>query len=243
MIRRAVKLVLYAGALVTGGMIAWGVNRPTVVGSGTTANEERDIPDVTEVSVSGDANVTIVRGEFASVSVTADDNILPHLKTDTDGRTLRIGPNSGVCLRPKSKPEYRVTLPKLTSLSVSGAGHATVDKPIGDEMKVTLSGAGTVTLLDVTYQSLSVTTSGAGKVVATGAAPRTQFKLSGAGTIDAARLRSTFADVQVSGAGQASVWATVDLKARVSGAGGVKYKGSPGVEQKVSGAGRVRPMD
>jgi hypothetical protein len=108
---------------------------------------------------------------------------------------------------------------------------------------VNLSGAGTVTLRDVTYQSLSVTTSGAGKVVATGAATRTQFKLSGAGGIDAAGLRSSFADVQVSGAGQATVWATVDLKARVSGAGGVKYKGSPGVEQKVSGAGRIRSMD
>jgi hypothetical protein len=242
MIRRAVKLVLYTAALGGGALLAAAVNRPTVEGSGVTATEERDISDVTEVSLSGDGIVTIVRGDYASVSVTADDNILPHLKTDTSGRTLRIG-GSSVSIRSKSKPEYRVTLPKLEALSVSGAGHATVDKPVGDELKVKLSGAGTVTLRDVTYQSLNVTTSGAGKVTATGAATRTQFKLSGAGGLDAAGLRSSFADVQVSGAGQASVWATVDLKARVSGAGGVKYKGSPGVEQKVSGAGRVRPMD
>ena len=47
-----------------------------------------------------------------------------------------------------------------------------------------------------------------------------------------------------SGAGNATVWAADELKARVSGAGGVKYKGSPAnVEQKASGAGRIRPLD
>ena len=43
------------------------------------------------------------------------------------------------------------------------------------------------------------------------------------------------AEVQVSGAGNASVWATDELKVQVSGAGDVKYKGSPRIEQKVSG--------
>ena len=96
-------------------------------------------------------------------------------------------------------------LPRLDALTVSGAGRATVEKPVGDELKVKLSGAGTVNLREITYKELNVTTSGAGKVIATGAATRTQFKLSGAGGIDAVGLRSSFADVQVSGAGQATL--------------------------------------
>ena len=242
MIRGAVKLVLYAAALCGGALLGAVASRPVVHGSGVPATEERAIDDVSEVTFTGDGIVTIVRGDYASVAVTSDDNILPYLKTETTGRALRLSSQTGFSVRPKTKPEYKVTLPRLEALTVSGSGHATVDKPVGEELKVTLSGAGTVTLREVTYQSLNVTTSGAGKVIATGAATRTQFKLSGAGGIDAAGLRSSFAEVQVSGAGQATVWAAYDLKARVSGAGGVRYKGSPTVEQKVSGAGRVRPL-
>jgi hypothetical protein len=243
MIRSAVKLVLYTTALGGGALLGWAASRPTIEGSGVPATEERDIGDVSEVTVTGDGIVTISRGESASISVTADDNLLQYLKTETEGRTLRLSGGTGFSVRPKTKPEYKLTLPRLESLTVSGSGHATVDKPVGDELKVKLSGAGTVTLREVTYQSLNVTTSGAGKVIATGAAPRAQFKLSGAGTLDAAGLRTSFMDVQVSGAGQATVWSTLELKARVSGAGGVRYKGNPTVEQKVSGAGRVRPLD
>ena len=243
MIRSAVKLVLYTAALGGGALLGWAVYRPAIEGSGTPATEERAIGDVSEIAISSDAVVTIVRGDYASVTVTSDDNILQYLKTETDGNKLTLSTVSGFSVRPKTKPEYKVTLPKLEALTVSGAGRATVEKPVGDELKVRLSGAGTVTLREVTYQSLNVTTSGAGKVIATGAATRAQFKLSGAGGIDAAGLRTSYTDVQVSGAGQATVWAAFDLKARVSGAGGVRYKGSPTVEQKVSGAGRVRSID
>lgn len=243
MIRHVLKFGLLASALCGGGLLALAIHRPTVDGSGVSLTEERDLSDASEVTFSGDGALTIVRGDPASVTVTSDDNIVPLLKTEVSGRTLSLSSATAYSVRPTLKPEYRVTLPNLSSLTVSGAGTATVEKPIGGELKVKLSGAGTVNLRDVTYQSLNVTTSGAGKVAATGAATRAQFKLSGAGTLDAVGLRTSYADVQVSGAGQAQVWAALDLKARVSGAGGVRYKGTPNVSQQVSGAGRVRPLE
>ena len=243
MICRMIKLAMYAGALGCGALIAWGVNRPTVEGSGVTATEERDIGDVSEVVLSGSGDVRIVPGDFPSVKVTADDNILQHISTETHGRKLQLQTTSSVSVRPKSKITYVVTLPQLEALTLSGAGNATAEKFVGDDLTVKVSGAGTATLRHLTYKSLTVELSGAGKALATGSAVRSKLKLSGAGGIDASELRTSSTEVQVSGAGQASVWATVDLKARVSGAGGVKYKGSPNVDQKVSGAGRVRPMD
>ena len=70
---------------------------------------------------------------------------------------------------------------------------------------------------------------------------RLTAKLSGAGDIKAGDLKATAADVQISGAGNATVWATGELKARVSGAGDVRYKGQPRVDQKVSGVGSIKP--
>ncbi len=241
MIRWAIKHSLYAAALFTGGAIAWAVSRPAVEGSGTPATETRAIGAVTEVVLSGSGDVTIVRGDDATVRVTADDNILPLLATETKGGKLNIHARGSI--KPKTKIAYTVTVPDLKAVTVSGAGNVTAEKLVGESLKVKLSGSGTATLRDVTYQTLALDLSGAGKVTVSGNAARTTLKLSGAGKIDAAGLRTTFAEAQVSGAGHASVWAATDLKARVSGAGSVKYKGSPQVEQKVSGAGSVRPLD
>ena len=82
---------------------------------------------------------------------------------------------------------------------------------------------------------------GAGTAHLAGSTDKLTLKLSGAGGIEAAGLKSSSADVQISGAGNATVWAADELNARISGAGGIKYKGTPKVEQKVSGAGRIRP--
>ena len=85
--------------------------------------------------------------------------------------------------------------------------------------------------------------SGAGTATVAGTTDKLTLRLSGAGGIEAAALKASSADVQISGAGQATVWAADDLSARVSGAGGIKYKGRPKLEQKVSGAGTIRAMD
>src|SRR5262249_31948418 len=113
MICRLFKLSLFVGALVGGGLIAVAVFRETVEGSGTSATEDRKIGDVTEVELSGIGNLVINQGEVPSLSVTADDNILPHLVTETHGNKLTLHTESGFNLRPKTPITYTLTVPKL----------------------------------------------------------------------------------------------------------------------------------
>ena len=78
MIRRVIKFGLLASALVGGGLLALGTTaRETIDGSGVPATEPRDVGDVTEVVLSGVGDLTIVPGDFPTLSVTADDNVLP----------------------------------------------------------------------------------------------------------------------------------------------------------------------
>jgi hypothetical protein len=243
MIRRAVKLVLFASALGAGGLLAVAVARDTVTGSGVSVTEERDIGEVTSVVLAGSGELTIVPGSPASLSVTADDNILPVIETETEGGKLTLHTRSRTDVRPKTKIAYTLTVPRLTAITVSGAGHVKADQLTAGALTVKLSGAGTAKLNNVACKSLALHLSGAGTATVTGVAEKLTVKLSGAGDIDAVGLKASSADVQVSGAGDIRVWATDELKARISGAGGVKYKGSPKVEQKVSGAGRIRPIE
>lgn len=243
MIRRLFRLSLYAVALCFGGALAWAAVRPALEGSGTPATQDREVVgDPTEVVVSGTGDVVLVQGPAPAVRVTADDNIVPHLKVETHGKRLTFTTDTSASLKPKTPIRYRVTLPNLTAVTVSGAGSVTTEKFTCEKLAVKLSGAGKVDLRDLTCKTLALNLSGAGKATVAGAAEQVTVRLSGAGTIDATELRVGTADVQISGAGKASVWADV-LKARVSGAGSVKYKGSPQLEQKVSGAGSVRPLE
>jgi hypothetical protein len=64
--------------------------------------------------------------------------------------------------------------------------------------------------------------------------------LSGAGDFDAYDLISRNAEIDLSGAGSARVYATEDLDVSISGAGSVRYRGEPSVHKSISGLGSLK---
>ena len=239
-----IRFGFFSSALIGGGLLALATTaREPLDGSGVPATEERDVSDVTEVSFSGIGEMTIVQGVVPSLNVTADDNVIPALETKVNGHKLIVQTRSRTSINPKTKITYTLTIPRLETVSVSGAGNVRTEKFVGEALTVKLSGAGNARLLDTNFKSLNVNVSGAGTATASGSTEKLTLRISGAGNVEAAALKTGAADVQISGAGNATVWATDALKARASGAGGVKYKGTPQVDQRVSGAGNVRAMN
>lgn len=243
MFRRLFRYSLFASAFTLGGLLAWEAVRVTVDGSGVPATQERVVGPVKEVVLSGVGNVTITQGDVPSLTVTADDNLLQFLETETAGNRLTISTRSGYSLRPKGPMNYALTVPHLEKVTISGSGNVTVGQHSGDELAVRISGSGRATLRDLTCRSLAVTLSGSGGATAAGSAGTTTLKISGSGDIDASALKAKTAEAQISGSGTLKVWATDELNARISGSGGVKYRGSPKVEKKVSGSGSVKPLE
>jgi Putative auto-transporter adhesin, head GIN domain len=242
MIRRAFKFLLFASALGVGALLACTAFTETVDGSGNPATEDRAVGPVTEVALSGIGNLTVVQGDVPGLSVTADDNILPLLETETSGRKLTIRTKTGFSIHPSGPINYTLTVPKLEKVSVSGSGNVMAERLTGDNLTIKLSGSGSASLREVACKELTLTISGSGTTSMSGTADKVTTKISGSGDIDAAGLKVKTAEVQVSGSGTASVWATDELNVRVSGSGDVKYKGTPKIEQKVSGSGKVKSV-
>lgn len=236
MFRRALPLVFVVGLA---GLVGCGQH---VEGSGKAATEDREVGEVTEVSLTGIGDLVVVPGEKTRLVVTADDNILPLIATTSEGGKLSIGMKPGFNPRPRVPVTFTLFVKSLDKLTVSGAGNAAGEGLAGEKLEVRISGAGNVSMKGLTYKEVAASVSGAGDVELGGTTGKFTASISGAGDIDAKELKADSAEVSVSGAGDASVWATDDLKVRVSGAGDVRYKGSPKVEQKVSGAGDVKPM-
>ena len=84
--------------------------------------------------------------------------------------------------------------------------------------------------------------SGASETSLTGSAEVFKIELSGAGELQAKKLKTNHASIDISGAGSAEIHAKKTLELEVSGAGSVKYKGSPKVKKSVSGAGSVEKI-
>lgn len=244
----AVAAVIYAPQL---GLASVGSNwfgpfnigaGPRITGAGETITQTREVGNFDEVSFSSVGELIITQGERASLTIEAQENLLPYLTSDVRGNRLHLDMEEDgrpVTLITSRAIKYTLTVRNLTDLEHSGAGTVTVNGLNGDDLDVRLSGAGNLTLNDLAVEALTYRLSGAGRLQASGEAARQEVRVSGFGEYDGAELRSATTEIEVSGAGGATVWATERLDVRISGAGSVRYYGSPSVTENISGLGSV----
>jgi hypothetical protein len=211
----------------------------TITGSGNVISEKRKMGSFSAISASGIVPVEVKNGPVTEVRVEADDNLIKYIYTEVEGDVLKIRTKNFSNFRNCTYKVY-VTTPVLNSLSSSGAGSITSMGVLKDEKEITLSssGAGNITV-DVDVPAVDATASGAGNMTLTGRTKNLVADLSGASSINSFDLLSENANVEVSGAGNVKVHASVKLKASVSGAGDIIYRGAAVVESSVSGVGKV----
>lgn len=231
-------------------------------GSGQLALETYELRDFRAVTLSSEGVVTISRGDFA-VSASAEDNVLPTVSVERHADTLVLGRDVDLIdgIRPSAPIEYRVAMPELDRLAVSGSGSVAVRGMTTSAavLQLEIAGAGTIDLAEVRALALAIEVSGAGQLSATGveadeigvevsgsgrvslagSADSLQVAVSAASLLRASQLRTIHADIEITGVGQAVVWAEDSLQARVDGAGRVLYRGAPMVRQTMQRGGEL----
>ncbi len=183
------------------------------------AEESRDVSGFDELELKGLGSLSIEHTGSESLTVEAEEDVLPNLKTEVVNNRLIIGPNPGTTIHTTKPINYKVTVEALNALEVSGSGDVQAGGIKTDGLAVTIGGAGNVTI--------------------GGEAHEQEVDISGSGDYRAEALASRVVKIGVSGAGSAIVNASEELEANVRGAGSVEYVGAPTVDQDVSGAGRV----
>lgn len=191
-------------------------------GSGNIVTKNRNVGEFKAIEIGGILNVEIVQAEKYSVTVEADDNILPTIITEVDDGVLRIWSES------KFKSAHgvviRVSAPSIEELETSGVSRASFSSINGDLLRVN--------------------TSGASKVSLEGTIKNLELDMSGASGVNAADLTANHASVGGSGASSARVEVVSFLEADLSGASSVNYKGNPAeLKKSVSGGSSVTKID
>jgi hypothetical protein len=111
-------------------------------GSGTMTSEARDVSGFDAIDLSGSGTVRISVTGSESVTVEAEDNILPLLTTEVRGGTLVLGAKQSIS--PTREIVYTITAVSLTAVTVSGSGSVTATDVDAGTFEVDISGSGTV---------------------------------------------------------------------------------------------------
>lgn len=216
----------------------------TIEGSGNVVSEQRAVSEFERVAAGGIGTLVLAQGATPSLTVEAEDNILPYLATEVHGDTLEIGVRTSRSegIAPTRPIRYLLTTPKVSGVALSGTTSLDAAPLRAEAFTLDLSGTGGAALAHLEATELHVAISGAPGVTIAGQVARQAVEISGAGRYEARGLVSNDVTIHVSGAGIATVTANNSLTAQVSGTGTIRYAGHPTVTQRISGVGSVQPL-
>ena len=245
----AVAAVIYAPNLGWAGP-AWGWTRGSnaggsIRGSGNLETETRSPGAFSEIEIRYPADILIQQGEEESVTVTADDNLLPQLQTAVSSGMLVIdnsedGWNRRV--RASQTIQITITVQEVNEITFDSAGSVEINDLTGSSLLVTLQGAGSIEMNSVTLDRLEVSVQGAGSMEASGEVDHLVVSIDGLGSLNAEGLTAQTAEVSVDGLGSATVRVDQDLVVRIDGLGSVNYYGSPELHEETDGLGSVHRL-
>ncbi|HET9713791.1 MAG TPA: head GIN domain-containing protein [Pyrinomonadaceae bacterium] len=188
-----------------------------VRGSGKRVVEKRQIPAFTSIETNGAFTIAITCQKEPSLEVEGDDNVLQLVSTEVKNNVLHLKSSKGYST---SEPvKFRITVPNLEGLTVSGAGKVDIKEMKSDTFAIDSEGAPYITVAGDT-KILKVDSNGAGK-------------------IDTYNLRASKGTVECNGATIVDLFVADELDVKVNGPSTVTYKGDPVVNKNINGPGRV----
>ena len=221
-------------------VIDGGFDSRRVRGSGKVTSQQRNVSGFHEVEFTSVGEVTLEQGGSESLEIEAEDNLLPHIRTEVQGGRLLIGTERGVSISPTTTIRYRLKVREIDAIELSGSGKIVTSPLTSSEMRLDLPGSGVIRVGGLSARALEASISGSGDIEVPGRVGRVTVHISGSGEYDGGGLESETADVSISGSGDATVWVRDRLSASISGSGDVDYYGEPSVNKRVSGSGSVR---
>jgi hypothetical protein len=214
-----------------------------VVGDGRLIQERRAIGSLPGLDVSGPLQVEVRVGAAPSLQIEADGNLLPLIRSEATGGTLRIWTERA--LRSNNNMRVIYTVPQLTQVQSSGSGRLTISDLNGAPLILRKSGSGAAHLSG-RVSSLDVQMSGSGQLDASALeSGNANLSVSGSARLMLGQLRADAVTVRVRGSGglQAS-GAVQSLNAHVHGSGDANLAGlsSQQADLSTSGSGDISAM-
>ncbi|MCG2586682.1 GIN domain-containing protein [Massilia sp. TS11] len=172
-------------------------------GNGNVQTEQRAIGAIQSVEISGPMRVDLQVGQSPALALSADSNLLPMIRTEMRGETLRIWVDGNI----SSSRELAVqlALPQLQRLALNGSGKVVVRDLNNTPFSLEKNGSGS-TQLTGQVQRFEVRVNGSGSVNATAlSSGTTRASLNGSARLELGSVRGDALNLSINGSGNASV--------------------------------------
>ena len=240
------------------------VQGPRVQGSGNVVEESRNVGEITAVSLATIGTLHIEVGNETALRISAEDNILPMIRTDVSGGRLTIDTRPATNLHTTRPVDYYLTVVDLNEVSLSSSGDAEAGDLEATHFTIRVSSSGGFTMGNLTCQDLTARLSSSGNVHIAGATGTTldvdvsssgsltidggtfdsqSVRLTSSGDYNAREVKTNTATLRLSSSGSATVWVEESLSAQLSSSGSVRYAGNPTLDWHSSSSGSLRPIN
>ena len=221
-------------------------NNKTIHPSSNITVQERAVTNYTGIEVSSAFEVDI---EFSAteekVEVEASANLQPYIEVDNYGNNLRIKFRNHTNIRGNATLRVHIlTKTPLNYFAAAGACHITLkNKLIADDVTISLSGASHF-LGEIEASSVTTFIDGASGIDLNGSADLFYVDASGASQIGEFGMVVQNANVQLSGASNASLSVNGVINVDGSGASIFRYKGNAVFDNlNLSGGAQIMKID
>ena len=189
-----------------------------IQGNGAMGSEPRILDPFSRIDADGAFEIRIVCGRDQQLRIEAETNLIPHIRTRVQDRTLFIDTDRSVCARKEMR--IAIAVPVLDAFFADGAIDASISDIRADRFDLTLAGSGNATV--------------------SGQVRQFSARLTGAGDLQGTGLMARSASVILAGAGQAAVYAAQYLEATIEGVGDITVHGDPEeIVEHINGVGEV----
>ncbi len=214
-------------------------------GNGILKRETRDIKNFTGVNARGSFNVVVRNGPTYSVEIEGDENLLQYVEAYESKGELVVKFKSNISINTHNDFVVYVTAPKINSAQVAGSGDITSEGKLVSDTKINfdITGSGSVDAL-VDAPQINVDIAGSGDAKLRGNTKDFNGSIRGAGNLHCFSLLAENSKVEISGSGDAEVFASVGLSAEIRGSGDVAYKGNAAIsKQSIHGSGEITKVN
>lgn len=228
----------FTGILFCTALISGCLHYP-VKATGPVETREHSFAQVHRLSLSGGGTLCLSNGAEPLLSVTAPESFHRALDIRARDGHLIIRNREDGFFDPDEVLHYELTVPELERISVSGVVRLCAVDFVSAQLIISASGAAEFDL-HLTSERIEIRASGAADGYLAGTTDELWLRLSGASSVRGFDLSAQAVNVDISGAGDASVTALDQLYARISGAGDIRYRGDPKVNKTVTGLGSIQ---
>jgi len=241
--RKSAVLLLLA-ALATGIVISMtgcsGTFGSPVSGNGHVQTKAYNNVGFDKIEIDNAFQADIKYADAFAINITMDSNLFEYLDIRQLGDTLHIGLQKNHSYFNTTQKAV-ITLPDLRGISVSGASKAQISQfNSSNDMNISVSGAGRLDCTNIETGDAVIDVSGAGQTTGTLSMAGGNFDISGASILQLQGTATNItADISGASSGKLDNLTVVKANMQVSGASNATVNVSTGIDADVSGASRL----